>query len=429
MNVLVLGAGGVGESICALFKRRENTESWLGKVILADYDYEKAVKAAKKLNDPEVFVAERVDALKKEEIVALAKKYDVGFMVHCLITEGFTEVIMDACLECNCHFVDMALSETVRDPENPTKIIQELGHGEFLKSDEFEKRGLFAFVACGVEPGMIDYFARYAENSLFDDIEGLYVRDGSNLIHPEKDFVFGFSVSTTIMECLYGPHLYSAEKGIYSDSPLTHTEEFWLPGGIGMTRMSAVEHSEPLNMARHIKGIKEADFKIGYGKEFEDAMKYLKELGLLSNKEIELKGKKIVPVNALIDLLEVVAPEPKEIGQALIGKTCAGLWVKGKKAGMERQVYIYQVADNQDCVKKYGTPAVVAQTAVVPAIVVELVARGKMEGPFGVRVSEEFNPMPVLALLEPYGFPAGIHEMESEYREAKEEENFKKYLV
>ena len=158
-------------------------------------------------------------------------------------------------------------------------------------------------------------------------------------------------------------------------------------------------------------------------------MKYLKELGLLSNKEIELKGKKIVPVNALIDLLEVVAPEPKEIGQALIGKTCAGLWVKGKKAGMERQVYIYQVADNQGCVKKYGTPAVVAQTAVVPAIVVELVARGKMEGPFGVRVSEEFNPMPVLALLEPYGFPAGIHEMESEYREAKEEENFKKYLV
>ena len=66
---------------------------------------------------------------------------------------------------------------------------------------------------------------------------------------------------------------------------------------------------------------------------------------------------------------------------------------------------------------------------VLAAVVVELVARGKMEGPFGVRVSEEFNPMPVLALLEPYGFPAGIHEMESEYREATEEENFKKYLV
>ena len=289
MNVLVLGAGGVGESICALFKRRNDTTSWLGKVILADYDHDKAIKAVEKLADSEIFIAERVDALKKDEIVTLAKKYDVGFMVHCLVTEGFTEVIMDACLECGCHFVDMALSETIRDPEDPTKITQELGHGEFLKSDEFEKRGLFAFVACGVEPGMIDYFARYAEKDLFDEIEGLYVRDGSNLTHPEKDFVFGFSVSTTLMECLYGPHLYSVEKGIYSDEPLTHTEDFWLPGGIGMTRMSAVEHSEPLNMSRHIKGIKEADFKIGYGKEFEDAMKYLKELGLLSNREVELK--------------------------------------------------------------------------------------------------------------------------------------------
>ena len=428
MKVLVLGAGGVGESICALFKRRSNTKNWLEKVILADYDYAKAVRAVEKLDEPDMFVAEQVNALNKDEVVAVARKYDVGFMVHCLVTEGFTEVIMDACLECGCHFVDMALSETIRDPEDQTKIIQELGHNEFLKSDDFEKKNLYGLVACGVEPGMIDYFARYAENNLFDEIEGLYVRDGSNLTHPSSDLVFGFSVSTTLMECLYGPHLYSAEKGIYSADPLTYTEDFWLPGGIGMTRMSAVEHSEPLNMSRHIKGIKEANFKIGYGKDFEDAMKYLSQLGLLSNSEVELHGEKIIPVNVLIDLLGAVSPEPKEIGLELIGKTCAGLWVKGKKDGKERQVYIYQVADNQECVKKYGTPAVVAQTAVVPAIVVELVARGKMEGPFGVRVSEEFNPMPVLALLEEYEFPAGVYEMESEYREELEKNAFKNYL-
>lgn len=428
MKVLVLGAGGVGESVCALFKRRDGVEEWLDKVVLADYDYEKAKQAVEKLDAPEMFVAEQVDALNKDNVISLAKKHNIDFMVHCLITEGFTDVIMDACLECGCHFVDMALSETIRDPEDPTVIVQELGHNEFLKSDEFEKRNLFAFVACGVEPGMIDYFARYAENNLFDEIEGLYVRDGSNLSHPDKEFVFGFSVSTTLMECLYGPHLYDSEKGIYSDEPLTYTEDFWLPGGIGMTRMSAVEHSEPLNMSRHIKGVKEANFKIGYGKEFEDAMKYLKELGLLSNKEVTLKGKKVVPVNALVDLLEVVSPEPKEIGKALIGKTCAGLWVKGKKDGKERQVYIYQVADNQECVEKYGTPAVVAQTAVVPAIVVELVAKGKMEGPYGVRVSEEFNPVPVLELLADYEFPAGIHEMESEYRDALEAAAFKESL-
>lgn len=27
------------------------------------------------------------------------------------------------------------------------------------------------------------------------------------------------------------------------------------------------------------------------------------------------------------------------------GRTCAGVWVKGKYHGLEREVYIYQVAD------------------------------------------------------------------------------------
>lgn len=425
MNVLVIGAGGVGESICALFDRRKNADEWLGKVVLADYDFEKAKEAAAKQRNKDRFIAEQVDALKREDLVRLARKYEIGYMVHCLVTEGFTSVIMDACLECNCHFVDMALTETLRDPDDPTVIIQELGHEEFLKSKAFEEKGLYAMVGCGVEPGMVDYFARFAEKHFFDEIEELHVRDGSNLRHPTNELVFGFSVATTLMECLYGPHLYDYEKGIYSAEPLTLTEEFWLPGGIGMTRMSAVEHSEPFNMSQHIKGLKKADFKIGYGQDFEDAMKYLKQLGLLSDRKVILRGKEVKPVDLLVDLLGAVSPEPKKIGQELVGKTCAGLWVVGRKDGMERQVYIYQVADNQECIEKYGTPAVVAQTAVVPAIIVELTAKGEMEGPFGVRLSEEFNPMPVLELLEEYEFPAGVLEMESEYREKIEREQFK----
>lgn len=425
MNVLVIGAGGVGESVCALFARRKNAEEWLGKVVLADYDYEKAKEAAERMGDPKMFIAEQVDALKKDEIVALARKYNIGYMVHCLVTEGFTTVIMDACLECDCHFVDMALTETIRELDDPTVIIQELGFEEFKKSDAFEEKELYAMVGCGVEPGMVDYFARFAERHFFDEIDELYVRDGSNLRHPANELVFGFSVTTTLMECLYGPHLYDHQKGIYSAEPLTLAEEFWLPGGIGMTRMSAVEHSEPFNMSRHIKGLKKADFKIGYGQQFEDAMKYLKQLGLLSAEKVTVRGKELKPVDALIDLLGAVSPEPKKVGQELMGKTCAGLWVKGKKDGLERQVYLYQVADNQECIQKYGTPAVVAQTAVVPAIIVELTAKGQMEGPFGVRLSEEFNPMPVLKLLDDYGFPAGVLEMESEYREKREQEVFK----
>jgi saccharopine dehydrogenase-like NADP-dependent oxidoreductase len=112
----------------------------------------------------------------------------------------------------------------------------------------------------------------------------------------------------------------------------------------------------------------------------------------------------------------------RDVGLSLVGKTCAGVWVKGKKDGMTREVYIYQVADNQECIERLNCPAVTAQTACCPVIVTGLIAEGKIEGPYGARVSEEYSPEPVLSRLADYGFPAGILEMESEYREHLEEQ-------
>ena len=91
-----------------------------------------------------------------------------------------------------------------------------------------------------------------------------------------------------------------------------------------MTRMSAVEHSEPFNMSQHIKGLKKADFKIGYGQDFEDAMKYLKQLGLLSDRKVILRGKEVKPVDLLVDLLGAVSPEPKKLARSWWEKLVQG---------------------------------------------------------------------------------------------------------
>ncbi len=104
----------------------------------------------------------------------------------------------------------------------------------------------------------------------------------------------------------------------------------------------------------------------------------------------------------------------------MIGKGCAGTWVKGTKDGMKRSVYLYQVADNQECNKKYTTNSVVAQTAVGPVIMLELVAKGiwKLEGVHG---PESFDPDPFVERLAKYEFPGGIREMGSEYADAMNE--------
>jgi saccharopine dehydrogenase-like NADP-dependent oxidoreductase len=92
------------------------------------------------------------------------------------------------------------------------------------------------------------------------------------------------------------------------------------------------------------------------------------------------------------------------------GKTCAGTWVKGKKDGKDRQVYLYQVADNAECMKTWGCQAVVAQTAFSAVIAMDLVEHGVWKG-VGVLGPEAFQSEPFMEKMAEYGFPYGIKEM------------------
>ncbi len=77
---------------------------------------------------------------------------------------------------------------------------------------------------------------------------------------------------------------------------------------------------------------------------------------------------------------------------------------------MVREVYLYQVADNQECVAKYGTQGVVAQTAFTGVIAMELLHSGAWTGA-GVLGPEAFDPDPFMELMPAYDFPYGIREM------------------
>lgn len=423
MNVLLLGAGGVGEAFATITARRNH--EYLDKMIIADYNKAKSDECCDRLNETyktDKFVAEQINALDGSNIVNMAKKYDIGIIVTCLDTDPFDLIVMDACLEANCHYIDMGLTQTERDPEDPTIITKLPGEDQFKKSKAFEEKGLFAVCACGVEPGMIDFFAKYAEKHYFDEIEGMYIRDGGDIHHPTNPVAFNFSIFQTAIECNLGPILWTKEKGLHSAPPLTLKETFWFPGGIGNVEVSGIEHSEPMNISRHIgKGIKESNFKITFGKELEDAMLALNKLGMINTEKIKVGDVDVCP----LDVLEATAPNPKYIGRELVGKTCAGLWVKGKKDGLERSIYIYQYTDNQEAMAMFDCQAVSVQTATTPAIVAELLATGKMDGPFGANVPEAFNPDPVLSRLLEYGCKAGVLEMESEYRDAQEFARFR----
>jgi saccharopine dehydrogenase-like NADP-dependent oxidoreductase len=309
------------------------------------------------------------------------------------------------------------------DPFNQCDL--KLGDEEFPLNSEFDKIGKLAMAGCGVEPGMADLFARYGADHYFDEVEEIGIRDGSNLEIPGFSGIsFGFSIWTTIEECTNPAIVWEAGKGWHTVQPFSEPEPFWLPEGIGTVEVAHVEHEEVICIGRVapvLKGVKKATFKYALGDEFINAMEVFQAVNIDKKEKIKVGDVMVSPR----DVVAAAAPDPIEIGKRYVGKTAAGTWIRGKKDGLAREVYLYQVADNQECVEKYDQQVVQAQTAFTPVVLWELMAAGKWAGykgnpESGVHVPEEFDADDYVALMPDYEFPGGTLEMESEFKIARD---------
>ena len=401
MRVLLVGVGGVGEAIAAIAKPR----AWMELMVLADYNAKRAEEVQRKLGDENRFPVESIDASKQEDIEALAKKYNVDLILNA-VDPVFNKQIFDAAYNVGAKYMDMAMTLSEPHPTDPFhKTGVKLGDYQFNKSREWEGKGLLALVGFGVEPGMADVFARYAQDHLFEEIDEIGIRDGANITIDGYDFAPGFSIWTTIEECLNPPIIWEKDKGWFTTEPFSEQEIFDFPGGIGPMDVVNVEHEEVLLVPRWLK-TKRVTFKYGLGDEFIGVLKTLHKLGLDNKEKIRVKGIDVAPR----DVVAASLPDPAHLGEKMHGKTCAGTWVKGTKDGKKKEVYLYQVADNQDCMERWGCQAVVAQTAFTPVIAMELIEHGVWGGA-GVLGPEAFDPVPFMNKMLEYGFPYGIKEI------------------
>lgn len=399
MKVLLIGVGGVGEAIASIAK----TRTWLELIVLADYNVKRAEEVQQKLGDAARFPVEFIDAGNQKNIEELAKKYQVDLIMNS-VDPIFNKQIFDAAYNVGSKYMDMAMTLSEPHPTDPfNKTGVKLGDYQFEKAKDWEKKGLLALVGFGVEPGMADIFARYAQDHLFDEIEEIGIRDGANITIEGYDFAPNFSIWTTIEECLNPPVIYEADRGWFTTAPFSEPEIFDFPE-IGPVEVVNVEHEEVLLVPRWIKA-KRVTFKYGLGDEFINVLKTLHMLGLDNKEKINVKGVQVAPR----DVVAACLPDPAHLGDKMRGKTCAGTWVKGVKDGRKREVYLYQVADNEECMKVWGCQAVVAQTAFTAVIAMDLLKHGVWKGE-GVLGPEAFDPDPFMEKMAEYGFPYGMRE-------------------
>ncbi|HEX8991616.1 MAG TPA: saccharopine dehydrogenase C-terminal domain-containing protein [Anaerolineales bacterium] len=407
MKVLLVGVGGVGEAITMIARERP----WVEKIVLADYNVERAREVQQKLNDPVRFPVERVDAGDQRMIEEIARKHRVDLIMNA-VDPLYNKQVFDAAFAIGVNYMDMAMSLSEPDPADPFhKPGIKLGDYQFERSADWDKKGLLAIVGLGVEPGVADVFARYAQDYLFDAIEEIGVRDGANIQIDGYDFAPSFSIWTTIEECLNPPVIWERNRGWFTTRPFSEHETFEFPEGIGKVDVVNVEHEEVLLMPRWLSPGR-VTFKYGLGDQFICVLQTLHDLKLDNKNTIDVKGVKIAPR----DVVAACLPNPARLGDKMHGKTCAGTWVKGINNGEPREVYLYQVADNDVCMKRWGCQAVVAQTAFGAVIGWDLIEHGRWKGS-GVLGPEAFDAVPFMEKMAEYEFPYGLKEMTPELAE------------
>ncbi len=401
MRILVIGAGGVGSAVVGIASRR----GFFERMVVADYDPARVEHALLQVAGDRRFAGARVDASSVDAMVALIREQQITHVLNA-VDPRFVMPIFDACFAAGVTYLDMAMSLSRPHPEQPYALAGlKLGDEQFAKAEAWERAGRLALVGIGVEPGLSDIFARYAQDELFSEIDEAGVRDGANLVVDGYDFAPSFSIWTTIEECLNPPAIWEEGKGWFTTPPFSEPEVFEFPEGIGPVECVNVEHEEVLLIPRWVKA-KRVTFKYGLGDEFINVLKVLHTLGLDRTEPVSVKGVAVSPR----DVVAACLPDPAGLGARMHGKTCAGTYVTGRgKDGRPRAVYLYHVVDSDWSWQEYRSQAVVWQTAINPVVALELLASGTWSGA-GVLGPEAFAPRPFLDLLTAYGSPWGMRE-------------------
>lgn len=415
MRMLLVGAGAVGESILRILKERDKNRDWLEFVVVSDYDLERAKEVCDNLGDYDRFIPEFVNAKSKESMKELVKKYDLDFVMDA--TAPFlSNYIFDAAFEAGVDYGNMGTWSVPM--ENPAfglgienSYTEPMTKYNFDRHEKWAENGQLACICMGIDPGVVNVFAKYAATELFDEIKEIHVKDGGNLQIPsadKDDITFGFNVWTVLDECM-NPNVEWDKNngGFIVEDAFAGEEKFDMPE-VGENTLVKIEHEETVTMPRYLEqyGLERVTYKISLDENLMNALKVIDKLGLRGTKLVEVGGVKVSPR----DVVAACAPQPKDIGNEMVGEMCVGIHCKGIKDGKEKEIMMYQTFDNQESMKDWGMQAVVAQTGFGAAIAIELIGRGIWTGE-GVYSPEYFDPMPYLNIMDEAGFDYKIKEM------------------
>jgi saccharopine dehydrogenase (NAD+, L-lysine-forming) len=382
----MLGAGAVGTVSALKFVQ----DAMLEQLVIADAVSARASLLADRLSDPRVS-SRRLDAGDRAAVANAIRETGTTIVLNAALP-ATNLVVMRACLDAGCDYIDLASGGT--DDDGIPKL-----DDQFALDAEFKAAGRIALLGMGADPGTTNVYAAYAAKHLLDEVQELRVRDGDSSVCQGHDgFVAAFSPWVFIDECLCQAVAYR-DGHYHLERPLTGFEPFDFPE-LGVLNCYYVDHEESKTLPRFFPSARVVDFKLCMDDVTVETLRVLQQLGLSSKHRVRVGDTSVVPRDVVVSLL----PQPKDLAGRMRGRTCVGTLARGTKNGHARAFYIYNVADHETAYTELGVQATAYQPGIPPVIAARLLRDGRWAGP-GVRSPEEFDPDPFLERLAREGMP------------------------
>ena len=387
-KVLVIGCGGVAS--VAIHKICQN-DSVFDELCIASRTVSKCDALKEKLQSKTKtkITTAKVNADDVNDLIRVIKEANPDVVLNLALPYQDLK-IMDACLECNVHYIDTANYE----PEDTAKFEYKW---QWAYKKKFEEKGLTALLGSGFDPGVTGVFSAYAMKHYFDEINYIDILDCNAGDHGYP-FATNFNPEINIREVSAKGSYWEEGRWIETE-PMEIKRVYNFPE-IGEKDMYLLHHEELESLALNIKGIKRIRFFMTFGQSYLTHLKCLENVGMTSIEPIMYEGKEIVP----LQFLKAVLPDPSSLGPRTKGKTNIGCIFTGKKDGVTKNIYIYNVCDHEECYKEVGSQAVAYTTGVPAMIGAMLVMNGKWQKA-GVHNIEEFDPDPFMEALNIWGLP------------------------
>lgn len=392
MKLAILGLGGVGRVVAKSAARTKKFNT----VICADLEQKTVDNLLGEINEDN-FLGMVVDASQPEQVSRLAAEADV--LVNATVPR-FNLVVMEACLQGKCHYMDLAC-ETIINLPGKIDISEQLA-----LDTSFKESGLLALCGIGIDPGCSNIFARFLTDRM-EQVEEILIRDADVSYVDGHDLALYFSPDTFIDECVSEAPLFYENGEFITKEPLQVIEEFTFPDPVGRVKVYGVSHEEAWTLPRYInkKGLKFCNFGYGLADELATMMDVLRMIGLDSDQPTDVNGTEIVPRDVVTALL----PKPADLAGKIKGNVCVGALVRGYKDGQKQEMFMYNTVNHEEAYLRMKEQGTSFQTGIPAALAADLLAEGVIQTR-GAVPPEALDPEPFVERLPAYGMIVKIED-------------------